>query len=383
LINILHISPDQAMSCSGVNTVVTQLAERLSQDRDDYRVRIFFIGAEIEVNNSNIQFDCIDQRKFGTRWFLLPRAIKKIIYIVKRHNISLIHIHGVWRITNLAGLIAANNCKIPAILSSHGMLEPWLWEKQGLFKKIKKKIYFKLFLRRTISKNVLLHAITDREKDNLINLFPANKIVTIPNAIHTSVLRKIKDLNISDNFNKTILFIGRIHPVKGIEILINAFKNANMAGEWKLLIIGPFEDVKYSIKLRNLVKKYNIEHHVDFLGPIINEKKFKLIAQSWVLVAPSYTEVIGMVNLESALCKTPSITTYETGLLDWEEGGGLLIHPDVQQLTSALINTTMWTIEERKERGVESCNHVILKYSMDNVFAAWKKVYEENYHKRQ
>ena len=61
---------------------------------------------------------------------------------------------------------------------------------------------------------------------------------------------------------------------------------------------------------------------MEFLGPVYGAEKWALIQRAWAMIVPSYSEVVGMVNLEAALCSVPSITTYETGLTDWNEGGG-------------------------------------------------------------
>jgi len=90
---------------------------------------------------------------------------------------------------------------------------------------------------------------------------------------------------------------------------------------------------------------------------------------------PSFSEVIGMVNLEAALYQCPTVTTYQCGLNDWEEGGGQLVEPEVAQLTEALLSCTQWTEDERRQRGETSLKLVEEKYSWHHVVKLWLELY--------
>jgi len=360
------------MECSGVSTVVSQLANRLAQEDGQYNVRIITVGGTAVVQDPRVAIDFIDPFQFGVGWGLLPRVYKKIVDIIREHNISLVHVHGVWRLTNLAGLVAASKCNIPVILSSHGMLEKWLWKEQGFIKKHKKIIYFNLVFQKMLPHNLVLHAITSREKETLESYFPGKRIATIPNAINMGFEDKRVEVNTVDT---TIVFLGRLHPVKGIELLLEAFFVANLSENWKVQVIGPEEDQEYVNHLKELVREKNMQNRVVFLGAVYGEEKFQLLKRAWVLVMPSYSEVIGMVNLEAALCNTPSITTYETGLEDWEKGGGLLIHPEVNQLKDALLKVSQWSNVERIDIGEQSFDFVMENFSWDVVFSRWKELY--------
>jgi glycosyltransferase involved in cell wall biosynthesis len=82
-----------------------------------------------------------------------------------------------------------------------------------------------------------------------------------------------------------------------------------------------------------------------------------------------------MVNLESSSLQCPTITTVTTGLWDWEEGGGLLIKPDVAELASALKQVVEWNKNERQRRGEASYILVKNKYSWNVVGIQWMNLY--------
>jgi glycosyltransferase involved in cell wall biosynthesis len=94
-----------------------------------------------------------------------------------------------------------------------------------------------------------------------------------------------------------------------------------------------------------------------------------------VQVLPSYCEGQAMVNLETATCGVPSITTLQAGLPDWEEGGGLLVRPDAEALAASLTQVSHWDIEERNRRGESLRRWVIRNYSYDAIMPKWEKLY--------
>jgi len=103
----------------------------------------------------------------------------------------------------------------------------------------------------------------------------------------------------------------------------------------------------------------------------------QLYRNAWAFCAPSHSEAIGLVNLEAAAAGTPVITTHETGLYDWEEGGGLLIHPRVEELCRALEQIFSWSESERQERGRTLRRLVERRYSLEAVGPQWQALYGE------
>jgi glycosyltransferase involved in cell wall biosynthesis len=251
------------------------------------------------------------------------------------------------------------------------MLEPWLWDKQGLWISIKKRIYWHLFAKAALSRATVIHAITPLEKKHLSKLFPSSRIEVIPNAIDVLDFEELTKKDIK----KTILFLGRIEPKKGVDILLEAFANADLDSEWKLEIVGPVWSQNYINNLLKIIEARGIQARVRFLGPLFGLEKQEKIDTSWVLVAPSHSEVVGLVNLEASSRGVPTITTYQTGLYDWEDGGGVLIEPNVSSLTAALKRVCSWTTEERVERGKLSHHLIKSRYSWDVIVEKWMTLY--------
>ena len=270
----------------------------------------------------------------------------------------------------------ASSLDIPTVLTVHGQVEPWAWYGQGHAKTLKKNTYWKMIGRPVFRHVSLVHAITPLERQHLEPLFPNKEIIVIPNAVNLSEMTTESETE--SQVEKRILFLGRVHPVKRIDWLIKSFANARLSEKWRLVIAGPKEDENYLLSLYALVRSLGLDGQVSFVGSIYGEEKKDLIQTSWVVVVPSFSEVVGMVNLEAGAFETPSITTLETGLLDWEDGGGVLISGrDDDALRQALTSVSHWTLNERIERGRKSRQLVEQRYSMDKVGEQWLEVYNQ------
>ena len=372
--NILFITEDHTTENYGVTTVVSQLANEIADRNNGMDVIIAAIGKESVQQHKSVKVDLIPSAKVGSFWGWSPYLMRRFNDIVTKHDINLIHIHGIWMAVQLYALLIARKRNIPCIVSSHGMLEPWLWNKQSFINKYKKKIYFNFIFKRAITEKTIFHAITPIEKDGLRKLLPKQKMIVIPNAIGLGK-ENVCDANGKIIPEKYFLFLGRLHPNKGVDLLVNAFYRANLGAEWRLVIIGPESDPQYVAKIKTDVLNWGLSDRVEFRGAIFGTAKQELIEKSWAMVIPSHSEVVGMVNLEAAVCRIPSITTYETGLWDWEEGGGILIHPDIDEITDKLQNAARWSLKDRIDYGNKSYQLVADRYSWDAIMPDWEALY--------
>jgi len=200
---------------------------------------------------------------------------------------------------------------------------------------------------------------------------PGCKIEIIPNAIDLDALAPSRELVRAPKF----LFLGRLEPKKGIDILIKAFALAKLNSDWSLEIVGPSWSNAYVEHLQRLVLDSGLSHRVHFRGPLVGLAKQALFDESWAMVTPSHSEVVGLVNLEAAAHLLPSITTFQTGLSDWQDGGGLLVSPEVDSLSQALIQCSSWSVAEQYERGLASRALVERRYSWAAVMPLWEDLY--------
>jgi glycosyltransferase involved in cell wall biosynthesis len=222
----------------------------------------------------------------------------------------------------------------------------------------------------------VIHAITPEEQGHLAGLFKDHTIALIPNAADLDEIdRSLAALPGSARKEPVIGFLGRFHPKKGVEILIQAFVEAALPPEWHLVLAGPAGQSAYMTKLADLARRSPARDRIRFAGPLSGDAKWRFYQTATVVAVPSLSEVMGMVNLEAAACGTPTITTYNTGLVDWEAGGGMLIHPATRELAEALnVMCSLGAVEYRR-RSLAARRLVETQYSWQVVRQRWMTLY--------
>ncbi len=318
-----------------------------------------------------VRFLGVSEQWWGIRGVISLGLRRKIRRVYAEFRPDIVHIHGVWRPLQIVAAKVASELGIPFVLTAHGMYQPWLWCSKGWKGWAKKKVFFHMMARPAFSRARFIHSITDSEAKNLSRLFPGAEIVKIPNATD------VPSGNVTvERPQRYVLFLGRIHPVKGLDMLVRAFA-AIRDGGWKLRIAGPVEDRGYFQTTQEVVGKLGLSEKVEFFGPVFGEEKWKLLKQAWVVAVPSYSEVVGIVNLEAGAVGAPTITTFETGLWGWEEGGGILVHPSDDDLARGLKEALSWTLEERLKRGEQIRAFVEQRYSWKAVGKQWEELYHK------
>lgn len=258
-----------------------------------------------------------------SRWFSILKEFKQFLIDEKP---DLIHINGIWSPQNWGFQKKAQELGIKVILSPHGMLEPWILAQNPL----KKKLGLFLYQKKAIQRALFLHATAQMEADNIRSIGFKNPIYIIPNGIDLSDVKKHKEYY----GTKKMVFISRIHPKKGIEILIEAWSNSNTDG-WVLEIAGN-GDKEYIENLNQSAK--NIKN-VNFVGAKYGEDKWDFLRSADVMVLPTYSENFGIVIAEALAVGVPVITTQGT---PWED---LEIHKCGWWINLSVSNLSL-TLEE-------------------------------------
>lgn len=371
-LRVLLVTEGYGASRYGVAKVVEQLNRRIST----FGVEVMIAAASVEdANQGNRQVFIAKLPNWvwtRTLRFHLRQA-SALSEVVSEFQPDVIHVHGVLVPLQRAAVACALKRKIPVLVSVHGMLEPWLWRQRGAAHYWLKRLYWNVLMKPVIKHATYVHAITRQEADTLSLELPNSPQILIPNAIDLAEFGLEQHAPDSERY---ILFLGRIHPKKGVELLISAFSELKVSG-YRLLIAGSEHSVEYTSLLREMVRVKNLQDRVSFLGGVFGERKLALLAKAWIVAVPSYSDVMALVNLEAAASFTPTITTTMTGLSDWAESGGLLIEPDVVQLKRALEEALCWSEEDRLAKGLQSRQFVADKYSWDVVGKRWMDTYQK------
>lgn len=368
---VVHVVEELALSQTGIVTFVDALTSGLQEL--GVPSEVISVGTSDVHLDSRVQVTLLPATRFGSRarWSCqLPVALSSAI----SGRGAILHLHGVWKAPQLLGALVSRWKGRGFVWSPHGMLQEGLWGRSTYLSICRKTAYWHTVAKPALAK-CTAHAITDQEQQ-AIRARLSVEATTIPSSIRTDLARPEVEESYGDHrARRYFLFLGRLHPVKGVGIMLKAFHAAKLDARYELLVAGPPEDAEYAAYIDALVVSLGLSDRVRLLGPIRGVAKYRLLREAWVTIVPSYSEVVGYVNLESGLCRTPTITTHRTGLTDWDLSGGVLVDPTVEGLRAAFVRTAAWSLDERESRGSRLRQLIHDKYSWRAVSGQWLSLY--------
>lgn len=371
---IVHVAEDFSSTNTGITSSVRELA--LASIAAGHEVALVAPGdvGNIGVDNLPIQTTPCDG--IGVPWRYSPKFSEKLTAAVGKG--AIVHIHGLWMFPQWQAMRLARERGWPVVLTLHNMLGGWLW-RRGLGRRLKKRLYFELMVKMQITAVGAVHGLSALECAELrTNFFPMSRIVQIPNAVDLASIdfELGHDSTVSSGHDRYILFFGRLHPVKGIELLLEAFSSSSSTNQVRLIIAGPCSVPHYEEALKSKARSLGLEQSVVFCGPVYGAEKWRLLAGAWALCAPSYSEGISMAALEAMAASVPVITTKGAGLGDVGAAGGMLVGSDSAEIANALAKTFGWNYEERLARGSMARKNIEANYSWSAVWPMYEALYE-------
>jgi len=292
-------------------------------------------------------------------------------------NYDLVHIHTIFCYPTLPAYWACQFHQIPYIMTPHGMLEPWALA----YKSWKKTPYFELIEKPALQRASAIQMLASTEANNVEQLELKSPLVIIPNGVYPE---DFQDLPSSEIFyqqfpetrhKKLILFLGRIDPKKGLDLLAIAFEKIHAQfPETHLVLAGP-DNIDFSPTVKGYFSEANCLEAVTFTGMLTGSLKYAVLAAADIYVAPSYSEGFSVSVLEGMASGLPCVIT--TGCNFPEAGmekAALEIDIDAQQLTDALL----WCLinpEEAKQIGDHARKFIFNNYTWEGIAKKMEKIY--------
>ncbi len=254
-------------------------------------------------------------------------------------DFDLILLHALFCDPGRMGAAASRRTGTPYIHYTHGAFEPWAFK----HKYLKKRIYWELLEKRILASAAGIVVCNDAETEMLRRLGvrrPIRRIpwgVDIPPTENRSGREGLAALFPALENRPFLLFLSRLHPKKGLDLLIPAF--ATLAGEfpdWLLVLAGPDEG-GYRAHLEQLTRDLGLGQRVTFTGMVTGEAKAALLAHADLFVLPSYSEGFPMVVAEALGYGLPMIITTTCYVPEvGAEGAGLVAPPEPAALLQAM-----------------------------------------------
>lgn len=306
----------------------------------------------------------------------MGKAIKKNV-----SKYDLVHIHSVYLYPTF---IAAKICRkknIPYIINPFGALDP---DMIGLKSSFIKRIYIELVERNNINKASAVQVASEYEKNRLLSLGFRAPVHIVPCAIDpkeylllgNKQILKEKYPQITNK--KIILFMGRIHPKKGLDLLALAFAEIAKKREEIALVIAGTGEERYVKKVKTMLKDKGLSSRTVFTGLLTGKEKISALHESDVFVLPSYGENFGIAVIEAMACKLPVVVTDKVGLsLDINEyNAGIVTKCDTNEIASAILKI-LKSNEVSEEMRIKAMKLVEDRFTLSKATDKMIKLYEE------
>lgn len=359
---ILYYIPSIDKSSGGIAGFIQPLARGLGKLCE---LHIATHKTDNMVTLENCELHFLPSSQMSLKYFQIKREFLRLLDQI---HPDVVHSNGCWTPYSAYTITWAEKLGYQTVLSPHGMLEPYILKRHYLTRKWPALM---LYQKRAIKKAFLV-ATSELELNNLSKLHWNSQIAIVPNCV------QIDEISPKTNYsiNKSILYLGRIHEKKGIELLVEAVCNLKeqLLG-WAVSVVGNGDEA-YIQQLKESVKQARVDDIIKFHDPVYGQEKFDLYRKSDLFILPTYSENFGIVVAEALACGVPVITTKGTPWSELESGHcGWWCDTNADSITNALQEFLRLPSTTIAEMGNNGRQLVEKRYSVDAVSSQMMELY--------
>lgn len=363
---ILHVLPTADPAYGGPTTWVYDVSSVLEQMGHEVTVVTADPPEEPHVKNAEIKTIGLGPAKSG---FKFTSTIKP--WMQQHGNeFDAAFLHCIWEHPLVAAQAGLKNVGIPVLSMTHGMLDPYFNEAHPE-KKLKKTIYWKLFLAKALKESTRVLFTCDPERDLAGQSFQPYSVT--PRVIKFGCsIEEFPEEEAKQAFLQAIpevkdkafiLYLGRIDPKKGPDLLIQAFCDVHKDTDVHLVMAGP-DGAGMVAGLKETVQKNGLTDRVHFPGMLRGAAKTGSFRLAEVFALPSHQENFGIAVAEALAYHTPVLLTPKVNIYDIiEKSGAAVVNPDT--LEGTVQSLQQWKEMPDQERQTMATNA--------------RKCYEENF----
>ena len=247
---------------------------------------------------------------------------------------DVLHLHGLWTFQSAVSRMSRR----PVVISPRGMLDSWALKNSWL----KKRIALCLVESANLRRAACFHALNNDEAEAIRAVGITAPVAIIPNGVDlVQTKAPVAPQWLAADGRKVLLFLGRIHPKKGLTELLRSWASLRViapevAGAWRL-VVGGWDDGGHLDALKSLAAELHIQDDVIFPGAVYHHEKHALLSHSNAFILPSYSEGMPMSVLEAWAYGLPVFMTRHCNLaFAFAEGGAVEVTTQHDQIASTL-----------------------------------------------
>lgn len=339
---VLHVIRTLSAASGGPQMVVTRLARAHAELGADVTIAGYETSPgenELPVSHAGPRGSLVVTRvpSGGRMERFWPRnARAHLSEIVPGQDV--VHLHGVWDSIILEAARQARRAGVPYVIAPHGMLDPWALA----MKRTKKRVAMALGVRSRIAGAAMLHALSRHERESLEAAAYGPKVETFPNGVWLDEIEPLPEKGAMRRrfpalgTDPYVLFLSRLHPGKGLDILADAFAMVvKEMPELRLVVVGP--DWGAEQPLRAQAAALGIADRVLITGPLWGRDRFDAMVDAACFCLPSEHEAFSVAIAEGCAAGLPVVISEECNFPEIAEaGGGLVVKRDRPAVAEAL-----------------------------------------------
>jgi glycosyltransferase involved in cell wall biosynthesis len=286
----------------------------------------------------------------------------------RMREFDLLHTHMMWSFPGIVASRVARVRRVPYVITPHGSLDPWSLQQRPWMK----RAFLLASENHTLREAALVHFTAEAERAAIPEQFRKLRSAVVANVIDPDAIAPREPRDSCD-----ILILGRIHLVKGFDLLIPAMRVVVAAvPQARLVIAGPDEG-GYRREVERMIAAAGVGNAVQFAGHVNLEERARLFSASALLVQPSHHESFGMACAEGMAAELPVVVTDRVNICDdiSSAGAGLVVPPESAALAGALVEL-LRDPARRREMGQRGRRLVARRYAPGVVGAEMRRAYE-------
>lgn len=334
-----HIVARIDKKASGLSSAIPRICRALHDQGQATKLHVTHKAPK----DSPFQIVSYPHRRFLDNIGISPMMYKSLLDLDKKANI--LHNHSLWTMPNLYAGKVAMKSDTRMVFSPHGTLSSWALNHS----KYKKRLFWRLGQRYALKYANCFHATAESEYEDIRRLGFKQPIAIIPLGIDLP--------NVNTRINRILppyklLFMARLHPKKGVDLLINSWHNIqDKFPNWELVIAGPEDYPGYAKNLEQLVQTTKC-NRVKFIGPVYGPEKDKILWEASLYALPTHSENFGITVAEALAAETPVIVTKGAPWSGIEaQGCGWWIERDKTTLENTLNHAMSLSEDQRLAMG--------------------------------
>lgn len=330
---ILHVIPSISPARGGPSTVVKQLAEgqakaglevTVATTDDDGPARRWQPASDTEQREGVLYRIFPRQSSFYSISLPLARWLNRGL-----RRFDAVHIHSLFSFPAAVAARAAIRNRVPFVVRPLGTLNTWgIGNRRPWLKRLSLR-----FVETPILEGArAVHFTSDQEREEAANLAIEHRPVVIPNPVEAALPEA------SERDPGMVLFLGRIHRVKGLDLLLPAMAEVIRQHPSTRLVIAGDGDPQLIADLRSSARQLGIAAKVEWTGAVAGRDKARLFARAGIFVLPSYSENFGIAAGEALAAGVPLVVSDRVAIHRevTRAGAGLVVPCETAALSGAM-----------------------------------------------